>query len=385
MKPRLIRIIQRVLVVVAYWGARPFARVGRRVSWVVGTHELASMVQQIGAVIPDSFTIVDHPHRFYDDRYDAVIDRPDAPLSRWRHFFYGPMLLGLLLTRARGVVYVGERGFLTAAFDQREWEFRFIRRRGRHVVVVWTGNDIRSPRLMADLAAQTGFENIGSLLRAQGAPFNTDEYEEERRARAAIADRWASAVFTAHVDQQSYMRSPTHGFHYFYPDELFEASASKFDDPERILIVHAPSHPTLKGTSHVRNVMAKVTARDSRVEYRELTDASNADVRAVLRDAHIVLNQFHSYVPGVFGIEALAHRCVMVCSADPGMETDLTDADGAWVVAGPATLEAEVHRLLDSSAEALREQADRGWRWAREHASRSRSGARFREILNSLD
>lgn len=341
------------------------------------------MLEQISAAIPDSFAVVDEKHPFYDVRADVVISRSSARFARLRKWFLAPIVLGWALPRARGVVYIGYKGFLEHTVDEREWELRFLRSHRRHAVLVFTGSDIRSPALMTQLAAKTGFENIGSIQAASGAPFDTEHYDETRRRRAAVADRHASAVFTARIDQLSYLERPTHAFPYLYPDDRFLPETDKFRAPERLIVVHAPSKPVIKGTAAVRAAVDAVRARHPELDYRELTGVGNADVIEALREAHIALNQFHSYVPGVFGIEAMANRCVMVCSADPAVETDLSGAAGAWIVATTESLEASLEELL-RAPEHLAAQADRGYEWARAQASASATGERLRRVLDGL-
>jgi len=371
---------QRVLLGVAYAFGRVFARFGRRVSWVVGAEEIAGMVVQVGAAVPGSLTIVRAQHRFYDDEYDLVLQIPGSRLEVWRRLYLGALALGWWSARARGVVYIGAAGFLDSG-DERAHEFSFLRRHRRAVVCCFTGGDIRSPELMAQEAERSGRENIGSILRKQGAPFDQPAYEAARRTRAEVADRFANAIITARVDQLSYLTSPTEPFLYFYPDERFIQSTSKFDDLSRIVVLHAPSNPTIKGTPVVRAVMGRLCTRYAHVEYRELEGIPNSEVLGALDEAHIVLNQFYAQMPGVFGIEAMARACVMVCSADPDIETDLADARGAWIVAAPDDLEARLSELLDAP-QRLREQASRGLDWARGHASASASAASLAAILH---
>lgn len=342
------------------------------------------MLEQIGRAVPGSLTVLDEKHPFYDVSADLIISPSGARFARLRGWFLAPILLGWALPRARGVIYVGHKGFLEHTVDEREWEIRFVRARSKHAVLVFTGSDIRSPALMTDLALEAGFDNIGSILAASGAPFDTPHYEATRKRRAAVADSHASAVFTASVDQLSYMTGNTHAFPYLYPDDRFLSHTSKFDDLDKIIVVHAPSKPIIKGTAAVRAAIEAARLSHPELEYRELTGVDNHQVVAELREAHIALNQFHSYVPGVFGIEAMANRCVMVSSADPLVETDLEDAEGAWVVSTGTQLATTLQRLLDSP-ELLEAQARRGHDWARAHASASATGARLRRLLDELD
>jgi hypothetical protein len=356
----------------------PFALLTRRIDWVVGPEDIALMSTHIADALPRSYTAIHQRNPFYTSvAYDAVIQTSSRALGGrlavWRRLYGGPILLAWLLHRTRGFIYVGGGAYLEGHHDEREFEFSFIRSKGRRLVCYFTGNDIRSPRLSQQHAEETGRSNIGSVLMTIDPVFASPEYDSARRTRAHVAERHAEAIFNARNDQLSYLEGATHPFLYFYPDEQFVEATAKFDDIERVVVVHAPSNPLLKGTDAVRAAMAKIAETHPHVEYRELIGVPHERVLAELDDAHIVLNQFYASVPGVFGVEALARRCVVVMSASAHDEPDLgEEADDAWVVADAGTLHDRVVDVLDHP-ERMSAQADRGWLWAKRHASASAS------------
>lgn len=386
--PTVIFERQKLILRVCYWLFKPFALFTRHLDWVVGPEDIALMATHIAASLPRSYTAIHARNPFYDVEYDAVIQKPSGALGGrlavWRRLYGGPLLLAWLVNRSRGFIYVGGGAYLEGHHDEREFEFSFLRRHGRRLVCYFTGNDIRSPRLMAERAERTGKPNIGTLLAASDPMFATPEYDESRRLRAEVADRHADVIFNAREDQLSYLTRDTSPFLYFYPDEQFAPKTAKFDSLERIVVVHAPSNPKLKGTDAVRAVMARITAEHPDVDYRELIGVPHTEVLRTLDEAHIALNEFHTSMPGVFGIEAMARRCVMVCSASVADEPDLgAEADGAWVVADVETFYEAVSGLLARRAE-MAAQADRGWEWARAHASASVCGRKMAEVLAGL-
>lgn len=375
---------QKRVLSLAYWLLKPLALFFPRIGWVVGVEEIALMTRHIANALPRARAVVHRLHPFYDVDYDYVIQHDSSRFAVYRRLYGGPLLLAWLANRAHGFIYVGGAGFLDIQDDQREFEFSFLKRRGRKVVCYFTGSDIRSPRRMRELAEQTGFPNIGSLMLDIDPVYATDEYDGVRRERSRIADTYADRVFTAGVDQLSYLTSPTEPFRYFYPDDAFAEPNGKFDNVERYVILHAPSNPRLKGTEYVREAIARLSKDRDDFEYREITDASNAEVIAALSQAHIALNQFHAFVPGVFGIEALARRCAMLTSADERLEPDLgPGANEAWVVTRPDEIFDNLTRLLDNPL-SIREQAERGFAWARANAAASADGRRVRAVLDQL-
>lgn len=376
---------QRALLHVLFWVFKPFALFRRRLDWVVGPEDIALMATHIAEALPRSYTAIHARNPFYSVRYDAVIQTSSTALggriATWRRLYGGPILLAWLVNRARGFIYVGGGAFLEGHHDERDFEFSFIRSRGRRLVCYFTGNDIRSPHLSLERAARTGRPNIGSILTTIDPVFATPEYDAARRLRAEVAEHHAEAIFTARVDQIGYLEGPTHPFLYFYPDEQFVGSTRKFDDVDRIIVVHAPSNPLLKGTDAVREAMERIVAVYPHVEYRELIGVPHEQVLAALDEAHIALNEFYATVPGVFGVEAMARRCVLVTSADAADEPDLGESShGAWAVADVHTLHDVVARIIEHPKE-MAEQADRGWRWAREFASATASKRALKDVL----
>ncbi len=366
---------QKLILRVCHAVFAPFALCARNLDWVVGPEDIALMATHIAAALPRSFTAIHARNPFYDVPYDAVIQTSSTALggrwATWRRLYAGPVLLAWLAHRSRGFIYVGGGGYLDGHHDQREYEFGFLRAHGCRIVCYFTGNDIRSPKRMAERARDTGRANLGTVLLALDPIFATDEYDDARRRRAEVADEYADVIFNAREDQLSYLTSDTKPFLYFYPDEQFAPPTTKFDALETIVVVHAPSNPRLKGTDAVRRVMERITSEFPDVEYREIINAPHRQVLDALDGAHIALNEFYSSLPGVFGIEAMARRCVLVTSARVADEPDLgADAEGAWVVADVDTLYERVADVL-SHPERLAAQSAAGWEWARQHASAS--------------
>lgn len=376
---------QKLILKVCYRLFTPFAALTRRLDWVVGPEDIALMATHIAGALPRSYTAIHLRNPFYDVPYDALIQTASTALggrwATWRRLYAGPVLLAWLAHRSRGFIYVGGGGFLDGHHDQREYEFRFLRAHGRRIVCYFTGNDIRSPKLMAERARVTGRPNLGSVLLTLDPVFATDKYDDDRRRRAEVADEYAEVIFNAREDQLSYLASDTKPFLYFYPDEQFAPDTTKFDAPEKIIVVHAPSNPLLKGTDAVRAAMARITAARPDVEYRELIGVPHTQVIAALDEAHIALNEFYSSLPGVFGVEAMARRCVLVTSADVADEPDLgADAEGAWIVADVDTLYDAVTDVL-THPERMAAQSAAGWGWAQRHASASACSAIVAEAL----
>ncbi|CAN5343262.1 hypothetical protein BH11ACT3_BH11ACT3_06690 [soil metagenome] len=350
-------------------------------SWVVGTVEIASILANFARAVPDSYSVALSSHRFYDFSYDFQIASGRGDWLRRR--FAAPWEFGRLAAVAQGFVYIGAEGFLLSG-DDREWEFGFLRRHGVRVACVFTGSDIRSPALMRRYQEETGRETIVTYLDQVSAVFSSPAYDDKRRRVAAVADQHADVIFTAAVDQLSYLQRETEPFPYFFPDDDLLTDAAKHAAAGPRIVLHVPSSPIIKGTQVVRAAVRRLHEEGYAFEYRELLDVPHADVLAAVRDAHIVLNEFYAFVPGVFGVEAMASNCALLTRADQSIETDLPEgSNAAWMVTTAADILANLRELLDHP-ERIAPQAAAGLAWVQEHATVSASGARVRGVLDGV-
>lgn len=373
--------IQRVLAWLSLrWPRTPAS--SRVISWVVGPVEVASMVANFARAIPDSFSVTLAPHRFYSFSYDFQIG---AGRGDWlRRLFVAPWVFGRLAATSQGFVYVGAEGFLLNEVDDREWEFSFLRRHGVRIVCLFAGSDIRSPVLMRRFQEETGLETIATYLDQVSPVFATASYDHQRYRTARVADKYADLIFNAAADQLSYLQRTAEPFPYFFPDEDLLLSTAKHDVAGPRIVVHAPSSPIIKGTQVVRAAVRRLQAEGFVFEYRELLDLPHGEVIESLREAHIVLNEFYAFMPGVFGIEAMASNCALLTRADEKIETGLPpDSNSAWIVTTASDLYLNLRQLL-SHPHQIAPQAAAGLAWVQRHATVDASGKRIRDLLDRI-
>ena len=201
---------------------------------------------------------------------------------------------------------------------------------------------------------------------------------------AYSADTYADLIFNEENDQRSYLKSKIEKPFYFFPDKDFNLNLKKFDNPETIKVLHAPSNPKIKGTEYVRSAIVTLKAEGYQFDYLEYLDLSNLQVLERLNKSHIVLNEFFSLAPGVFGVEALANSCALLTSSDQFLEESPgTDNQEAWIV----TKHDEIYdnlKLLLEDLESAKEYARAGYESAFRNASTSRSGARLNDLLSRI-
>lgn len=380
LKVRLAAAAQRVMARASYWVNSRKDPTARRISWVVGPDEVASMVTSMTAAIPDAFSTCFIRHPFYSGPYDY--EGGSASRGFFVQMCQEAWKFGELAARAEGFIYLGSTGFLRAQSDSREFEFSFLKERGRGICCVFTGSDIRSIPVMSEKEKRFGLPNIATYLPALNPVFGSEAYDLARKAIARTASEYADVIFTAREDQAGYLTRETEPFLYFFPEEKICNPDDRFTEAERLVVLHAPSSPVIKGTQLVRAAVAALRAEGCEFEYIELTGVPHEEVQRQLQRAHIVLNEFYSYMPGVFGIEAMAHGAVMMTSADQRIESDLPgEANAAWVVTHHHEVTTKLRELLQAPRQDLLAQARAGQRWVRQYATATASGEVLREAL----
>lgn len=355
--------------------------------YVVGMEEIAGLLAAIGSSLDDVTTVNLTKNPYYDQPFDVEFDLG----GRWsfgkrlRRLVVGPWVMGRLMARHRTFIYLGAQGFLVSLVDGRDRELAFLREHGRVVVCYFTGSDIRSHQLLNEFGADLGRDVITTYEPLVSPGIASETAECRRRSLAAAAERHAQVVFNATVDQMSYFERPTQPGLYFFPDERIRRRPEKWRDVSRPVILHAPTSPVIKGTPLVRAAVKALREEGYDFEYLELTNRPNAEVLAALDRAHVVLNQFYAFIPGIFGIEALAANAVLLTSADGTIEPTLPPgANEAWVVTPFWRVHDQLKVVLDHP-DTMQPQADRGTAWVSAHCSRSVDRAHLLELLAGIE
>lgn len=384
----LVLLLQRALLWLSYRWHKLTLRKSRKrsLTWVVGTYEIASMINQIARAVPGSYSVALEEDPYYDGvlSYDYVITGARGTRKRdWSRRICAPILLGRLANEAQGVIYLGAAGFLENAEDGRDYEFAWVKRRGLKVVCYWTGSDIRSLPRMKVLEAELDRPNIATYIHLTSPSLNTERSDNARRVLARACDKWADATFSNSVDHLGYVTMPTEPFLYFLPDDRL-GDLSQFDDTSTPVLVHATTSPVIKGTQLVRAAIAKLRAEGRTFEYVELLGVGNDVVVRELRRAHITLNQFYGFSPAVFGVEGLCAGTVVMMSADETVETDLpAGSNDAWVVTQHFQVYDNLKELLDAP-HTWRGIAERGLEWASEYGTARGAGQRLNAVLDAV-
>jgi hypothetical protein len=344
---------------------------------VIGVTEIAKMIYLYGHLFKNSKTVCLDSNKFYSLKYHYSIVKSQGRFSYLlyglKRFIYGPFLLAYLACRYDVFIYFWSTGFL---FD-REYEFRFLKRKNKKIITIFNGDDIRSPNKLREKLNELEYDEFLDYVDV----YNSKGYEEKKKRIAALSDKYADLCFSWPIDQASYLTSKQYIMAFPYDIKNFNRNDDKFDKNQTIKILHAPSNPLVKGTPLVRAAVKKLKLDGYRFEYKELMGASNTKVLKELGSCHIVLNQFYLFHPGVLGVESLANHTAVLMSADPDIETGLPqDAKGAWMITKYWQVYDNLKFLLDNPEE-IKKYADTGYDFALNHYTYEKTSEYLHQVF----
>lgn len=385
-KLRLISFLQKVTLYASWFFYKQFSfLVGEKVKWVVGTCEIASFLKNITGSLDNAVSVCLKPNVFYQDSNYDFVTKPNSfwLKGKFQSVFYGPILLGYLLNKAEGFIFLWSSGFLVIN-DGREFEFSFIKKSGKKIVCYFLGNDIRSVVKEKEIGEKLGFDVAANYYKYIYPHFSSPLYDLEKKNIAKVSEQYGDFIFNADVDQASYLTMKSLPFLYFFPDDKIQNDFHKFKDKSNPLIIHAPSSAVIKGTQLVRAATKKLWNEGYVFRYLELEGMPNSFVLEKLKEAHIVLNEFYMFTPGMFGIEAMANCCVLLTAADEFIEKSLPEGSNkAWV----STKYYEVYdnlKIVLDSPDLWEMWARFGNDWVKHNAACSETGKKFKQYLDQV-
>ncbi len=348
--------------------------------WIVAGFETASMLKNLAQALPSSTSVNFASNRFYNFNYDVTLYSSNILQRIWQ-VFYIPFLLGCLLKKHNGIIYLGSAGFITAAKDGRTSEFAFAKSLNKKLICYFVGSEIRSFKLLNQFAERMELDVITTYQPFSNPGINSDFNENNRKNLGCAASKFADHIFNPAIDQMAYIDRYTHPCLYFLPDSMFKNNLSKFSNVQEFIVCHGPSSPIIKGTQLVRAAIKKLKMEGYKIKYIELINMPHSELLKNLEVAHIVLNEFYAFVPGIFAAEAMAHSCAVLTSADPAIETSLAkDFDDSWVVTPYWLIYDKLKFLLDNP-ESITLYAKQGYEFAEQHYRYNKASEKFRMLV----
>jgi len=164
----------------------------------------------------------------------------------------------------------------------------------------------------------------------------------------------------------------------YMPFDLKSVNYQCSDNPE-ILIIHAPSNQSVKGTTQILDVISRLRDESYVFEFRLLQNTSSIKVRQALTEADIAIDQLFAYGPGMFALEAMASGCAVLGGNLPAVSCyplDLpilhTDTDNIY---------SNLKKLLDNS-EYRKKLAEKGRKYVEMYHDSNKIAGKIIKILS---
>ncbi len=329
-----------------------------KADWIIGVDEIAKVINDLKVTLPNSCSVSFSVHPFYNLNYDYSLTLRNKYLLFIIRFFWGPILFGYLLHKSKRFIYIWHTGFLL----DRSCEFSILKKKNAKIICLFVGDDIRHPDLMKKLSEDYNIDTIETYSNTRRF-YTTDKI----KMTAQNANSYSDLIFNYEMDQASFISGKQYAWPYMFNPNDFKKNEDKFSNVKRIKILHAPSSPIIKGTPLVRAAIKKLQLEGYQFDYIEIQNKSNDVVMQHLKLAHVVLNQFYAFVPGVFGIESMASRCAVLMSADPTMEKGLpAEFNNAWLITRYWEVYDNLKYLLDNP-DKIKYYADNGYQFVNKH------------------
>lgn len=343
---------------------------------VIGCHEIANNIYSFSSLFKEKTISVNFSkHAFYHaNKYDyCVYYGKNRFANLWLKIIYKPFLFAKLACSASVFCYFWDGGFCI----EREIDFKFLKKHHKKIICFFMGDDIRSRKVFLEYCNKLEIDTYVSY-----SCYDYIQRDAVVKSTAKIADKYADMIFSYPIDQMSYLKSKQHRYGYIIEDDYIIDNFKKFENLDEVIIVHAPSDLIVKGTALVRAAIKKIKLEGYKIRYIELHGISNKIILETIRSSHIVLNQFYGFLPGVFGIEAMASCNAVLMSANSDEMPDGTEK--AWLKTCYWEVYDNLKYLLDNP-EIIEEYARNGRNYVEKYFSIAANRKYFKDLFQKFN
>lgn len=257
----------------------------------------------------ETFTLVWSRRQFFPDaQYDLVIYQPMRPGES--KFGANLRMMGRMLQVPR-VLNCDLFVLFAPAVLPTQLFYPLLKRLNKKIITCFWGSDVRYWYAFREEARANG------ILR-QVAPFV--EYARTRsggsyfdKVRAIrTAEKYSDLVLSqpdcGQLQTRPYMRT-------YVPLDM-ELFRSEIPDRVVPLVLHAPSVPSAKGTDHVLGAVGRLRREGLEFEFQRIENIPNTQLRELLTDADILVDELYSLTLGSLSSEGMASGCAVLTRYD---------------------------------------------------------------------
>ncbi len=185
---------------------------------------------------------------------------------------------------------------------------------GKKIVILSLGDDLRSRPLLIEECRRNGLNIHAKYIEKDTLTPDFITLSEKNRKKAKIINKYADLIFSRPNYAQFLTRSYETMWAGMDPKNV-QFNIANVDEP---IIVHAPSNPRLKGTSYIEKTITRLKNEGYKFKFILCRNMDNKEVRALLANSSIVIDQLIMPSYGLFAIESLCAGNIVLGSAVPG-------------------------------------------------------------------
>jgi hypothetical protein len=169
-------------------------------------------------------------------------------------------------------------------------ELRLFRLLGKRTIHVFHGSDNRPCYMDGGIVQPDTLENMDAVLRLH----------RQQHRRVKLIEKHSSCL-VSHPATAQYFERPYVNWLLStgipFAGEGMETGERDATPGGPVTILHCPSHPALKGTEHIRGLIARLRTQGHVIDYRELINRPNTEVLQELRNCDFVIDQAYADYP----------------------------------------------------------------------------------------
>ena len=233
-----------------------------------------------------------------------------------------------------------------AAFEQ--LDLRVLARAGKAIFVTFQGSDARP----------------GNPAGGPSSP----EADAYKRRRIARFDKYSDGIYALNPDLLHFLPSRARFVPYAHVDPREWLPAASAGSASRPLVLHAPTHRGVKGTSFIVEAVSRLQAEGLDFDFELVEGLSQAELRKLYERADIVVDQLLIGWYGGLAVEAMAlGRPTIAYLRDDDLSFLPTQmrAEIPVISAEPGTIQAALKELITTRRGELGEIGRRGCDYVR--------------------
>jgi hypothetical protein len=248
----------------------------------------------------ETFTVVWNKSVYYpDSEYDLVIEEPAAGFERKKKKLKASQALLSIPDVLKCDVFL----LYSPSVLPNHLYLPLIKALGKKVISAFWGSDIRHWYAYGEHMSSLGVaDEVRPFIEYSKSSNRMDQFYVGKVRTIRAAERWSDIILSqpgyAQLQTRPYMRA----------NVPFILSEFRFNVPDRIvpLVVHAPSVRGVKGTEFVLEAVEQLKQEGVQFEFRLIEKMPNSDLRELLAEADIVVDELFADTVGMLSTEAMA-------------------------------------------------------------------------------